>query len=82
MPYRYIPPQVKFAIVRLWEQNILSIQQISNACEVSTRTIYRILEIYNATGDVVRPIQGIRGRPRALHHDDIDYLLRLIQLFS
>jgi len=34
---------------------------------------------WNSNGDVVKQMNGIRGRPWLLHHTDVDYLKRLIQ---
>ena len=37
-----------------------------------------MLELWHSTGDVVRHMSGVCGRPRLLHFDDIDYLKRII----
>ena len=46
---------------------------------ISRATFYRMYAIWLETGDVVRPVNGRRGRPRILHFSDVDYLKRLIQ---
>ena len=46
---------------------------------ISRATFYRMYAIWLETGDVIRPVNGRRGRPRILHFSDVDYLKRLIQ---
>ena len=46
---------------------------------ISRATFYRMYAIWLETGDVVRPVNGRRGRPRILHFSDVDYLKHLIQ---
>lgn len=78
MPYCYISPQVKLAVVHLIQQDILSVEQIADVCDVSRHTIYRVLKIFNETGDVVKPRVELSGWPCILQHDDIDYFLHLL----
>ncbi|KIM37116.1 hypothetical protein M413DRAFT_50580, partial [Hebeloma cylindrosporum] len=78
--YRKISRDVKLAAVKLYEQDLLPLSNILECVGFGKRTFYRILSLWNNTGDVVRhkfapPV----GRPRLLHFDDIQYLLRLIQ---
>ncbi|KAG2355277.1 hypothetical protein BDR07DRAFT_1171063, partial [Suillus spraguei] len=42
-------------------------------------TWFRILKLWRETGDVVNHRPTLRGRLRALDHEDIDCLLRLIR---
>jgi hypothetical protein len=47
---------------------------------MSESTLYHVPSLWNTTGDVVRlNFDTIRGRPRTLHFDDVDYLKRLVK---
>jgi transposase len=78
MPYRKISRDVKLAAIRLHRRAHLPLADILDCLQISESTFYRILQLWKTTGDVVRPTFGIRGRPRIMHFDDIDYLKRLI----
>lgn len=79
MPYRKISRDLKLAAMRMHEHGILSVAQIIDCLQISRRTFYRVLELWHTTGDVIRHTNGVRGRPRILHFDDIDYLNRIIK---
>ena len=79
MPYRKISRDLKLAAMRMHDQEILSVADIIDCLNISRRTFYRILDLWRTTGDVVRYTNGVRGRPRLLHFDDIDYLRRIIR---
>jgi transposase len=79
MPYRKISRDLKLAAMRMHEHGILSVAQITDCLQISRRTFYRVLELWHTTGDVVQHTNGVRGRPRILHFDDIDYLNRIIK---
>jgi transposase len=79
MVNRRIPREIKEAAIRLYEANILPLAVILDYLRLSRATFFRTYAIWQATGDVVRPMNGRRGRPRILHFSDIDYLKRLIQ---
>ena len=70
---------VKLAAIRLYYTQILTLQQILDACGFSRRTFFRILKLWRETGDVVKARLLTRGMPRLLHCEDIQYLLRLIR---
>ncbi|KAF8955220.1 hypothetical protein BDZ97DRAFT_1907773 [Flammula alnicola] len=78
MPFRKISRDLKLAAIRMYESEILVLPDILDCLQISKSTFYRILDLWNTTGDVVRHTTGVRGRPRLLHFDDIDYLKRLI----
>ncbi|KIJ96794.1 hypothetical protein K443DRAFT_75646, partial [Laccaria amethystina LaAM-08-1] len=78
MVYRKISADVKLAAMRLYEQNILTLDQILDCVGFSERTFWRVWKIYGLTGDVEPPTCTTRGRPRKLHFDDITYLLALV----
>jgi len=65
--------------MRMHEHGILSVAQIIDCLQISRRTFYHVLELWHTTGDVIRHTNGVRGRPRILHFDDIDYLNRIIK---
>lgn len=79
MPFRKISRDLKLAAVRLYEGDHLPLDDILDCLRMSKSTFYRVLSLWNTTGDVVRHTFGIRGRPRILHFDDVDYLKRLVK---
>ena len=79
MPFRKISRDLKLAAVRLYEGDHLPLDDILDCLRMSKSTFYRVLSLWNTTGDVVQHTFGIRGRPRILHFDDVDYLKRLVK---
>ncbi|KAJ7304767.1 hypothetical protein DFH08DRAFT_918686 [Mycena albidolilacea] len=79
MGNRSISRDVKIAAINLYEQGHLSLQQILACVGFSESTFYRVLRLWRTTGDVIRPRKR-PGRHRILHHDDLQYLLRLVHL--
>ena len=79
MVNRRIPREIKEAAIRLYEANVLPLAAILDYLRLSRATFFRTYAIWRATGDVVRPMNGRRGRPRILHFSDVDYLKTLIQ---
>ncbi|KAJ7106300.1 hypothetical protein C8R44DRAFT_638721 [Mycena epipterygia] len=78
MVNRRISRDVKIAAINLYEQGHLSLNAIISCVGFSRSTFFRVLKLWRTTGDVVRPRKH-SGRPRLLHHDDVDYLIRLVQ---
>ncbi|KAJ7170630.1 hypothetical protein C8R43DRAFT_1085195 [Mycena crocata] len=78
MGNRRISRDVKIAALNLYQQNQLTLSEILDCVGFSRRTFFRILHLWRTTGDVVKRTTP-RGRPRLLHYDDIDYLLRLVR---
>lgn len=78
MPFRKISRDVKLAAINLYEHNMLSLEQILECVGISESTFWRVCKLWRETGDVVRHNYGAAGRPRALHFDDVNYLVRLI----
>jgi transposase len=76
---RRISRDVKVAAIRLFERDLLGIDEILDCCGFSARTFYRILKLWRETGDVVKHSPSRHGRPRILVREDIDYLLGLIR---
>ena len=70
---------LKLAAVRLYQGNHMPLDDILDCLKISESTFYRVLSLWNTTGDVVRHTFGIRGRPRVLHFNDVDYLKRLVK---
>ncbi|KAF8814511.1 hypothetical protein BYT27DRAFT_7082046 [Phlegmacium glaucopus] len=79
MPYRKISNDIKIAAMHLYEDDIISKAAILDYLRISSRTFDRVLALWNATGEVVRETNGVRGRPRNLHFSDVEYLKRLIR---
>jgi len=60
---------IKFAAVRLYQDEILSMAAILDYLSMSRSTFYRLYALGLAT---VRHRNGTRGRPRILHFYDVD----------
>jgi transposase len=81
MTFRKISRDLKLAAMQLYEREILPLWDILDIMKFSKKTFYRILKLWNETGDVVEHRFGtIRGRPRLLNFDDIHYILQLVRL--
>ena len=78
MPFRKVSCDLKLAAIRMHELGILTVAQIIDCLQISRRTFYRVLQLWNSTGDVVQHTNSVRGHPR-LHFDDIDYLKHIIK---
>ena len=57
MGYHHISWDVKIATIRLYEHNLLDLDDILHSCGFSMSTFYRILKVWRETGDVVKPAQ-------------------------
>ena len=80
MGYRFIHRQAKIAAIRLYERDLLGLEDILDVCGFSRRTWFRILKLWSQTGDVVRKSNQRSGRTRHLDKEDLDYLLELVQI--
>ena len=65
--------------MRLYEDDILSKPAILDYLNISSRTFDHVLALWNATGEVVRETNGVRGCPHILHFSDVEYLKHLIR---
>lgn len=79
MVFRKISRDVKLCCVNLVEKGLMDLADILDCVGFSERTYYRVLKLYRETGDVVRRDAYRRGRYRALHFEDVDYLVRLVR---
>ncbi|KAJ7022258.1 hypothetical protein C8F04DRAFT_924834, partial [Mycena alexandri] len=73
-----ISRDVKIAALNLYERGHLPLKEILACVGFSRSTFFRVLNLWRTTGDVERK-SNRTGRPRLLHHDDITYLLLLVQ---
>jgi transposase len=80
MGYRFIHRQAKIAAIRLYERDLLDLEDILDICGFSRSTWFRILKLWNQTGDVVRKPTQRTGQARHLDKEDLDYLLELIHV--
>ena len=78
MVYCKISPDMKLAAIKLYEKNLLSLDDILDCCGLSERTFWRVCKLYQETGDVEPPTCTTRGQPKKLHFDDVTYLLALV----
>ena len=76
--YRKISRDVKIAAMHLYERDLLSLSDILNCVGFSQSTFWRTLKLWREIGDVVKHNYGLPGRPRTLHFDDVNYLIRLV----
>ncbi|KAJ6454596.1 Homeodomain-like protein, partial [Mycena sanguinolenta] len=74
---RRISRDLKIAALNLYEQGHLTLKEILACVGFSRSTFFRVLRLWRTTGDVVTP-QNRTGRPRLLHHDDVEHLIRLV----
>src|SRR5260221_13471135 len=74
MVNRRIPQEIKEAGIQFYEANMLPLAAILDYLQLSCATFFRTYAIWQATGDVVRSMNGQRGQPRILHFSDVDYL--------
>ena len=80
MGYRFIHCQAIIAAIRLYERDLLDLENILDICGFSQHTWFRILKLWNETGDVVRKPTQHAGQARHLNKKDLDYLLELIHV--
>ena len=73
-----ISPDVKLAAIRLYERQLLPLCQIPECVGFSRRTFFRILSLFNETGEVAKPRSLALSCPRVFNHEDINYLLQLV----
>jgi transposase len=79
MVYRKISADVKLAAIKLYELDILGLNDILDCVGLSERTFWRVRKRYIETGNVEPVPCTTRGRPRKLHFDDVIYLLALVR---
>ena len=58
MVNRRIPREIKEAAIRLYEANVLPLAAILDYLRLSRATFFRAYAIWQATGDVVRPMNA------------------------
>jgi hypothetical protein len=79
MGYPTISWDLKLAAIRLYENDILDLEDILHSLDFSRRTFYSIWRLWRDTGDVVKPrMVSVHGRMRNLDFTDLQYLLQLI----
>lgn len=79
MGNRRISSDLKLAAVKLYERNVLALEDLLDCVGFSRRTFFRIMKLWRETGDVVKRRHTYCGRRRRLNLDDLHYLLRLIR---
>jgi len=68
------------AAIRLYECDLLPLVDILVCLGMSAWTFYRVLSLWNNTGDVVQHTFGICGCPRILSFNNVDYLKQLVKV--
>lgn len=75
MPGRpHLSQEQRESIVRWAHIDQLPVVDIAALAGCSSATVYRILQIYNETGQTSNPLAQSAGRPRTLTTDDINYI--------
>ncbi len=80
MGYHFIYRQAKIAAIWLCECDLLNQEDILDICGFSRHTWFRILKIWNQTGDVVHKPTQRTVQACHLDKEDLDYLLELIHV--
>jgi transposase len=76
--YHSISRDVKIAAIKLYERSLLDLDDILDCCGFSCSTWFRILKLWNTTGDVISYNKSLPGRLRLLDYNDVQYLTELI----
>jgi transposase len=79
MVNRRISSDVKVAAINLYNRNLLELEDILDCCEFSQSTFFRSLRLWRETGSVTKPSSLLRGRPRVLASEDLQYILQLVR---
>ncbi|KAJ7190371.1 hypothetical protein GGX14DRAFT_605943, partial [Mycena pura] len=74
---KHIKNSAKTIALRLLRRGCDSRREIADLCGFSTRTLRRTVVRYQTTGSVAKAAAVGRGRPRLLHTNDSNYLLKL-----
>ncbi|KAJ7627431.1 hypothetical protein FB45DRAFT_979716 [Roridomyces roridus] len=77
MPNRRIEDSAKIIALRLLNRKRDSRPEIAQLCGFSVRTLGRTVRRFRTTGSVAKAAAIGRGRPRLLHTQDSNYLLKL-----
>jgi transposase len=79
MVNRHIPEGCKLAAVMMYLSGKMDLDdEILPLVGISRATFYRCLSLWRNTGNVIPAPSGLRGRPRLLVVEDIDWLLEII----
>ena len=78
MPYRTISRDLKLAAINLYEKDLIPLDNILDCVGFSERNFYQILNLWRATGEVIKHSYGLWGRSRHLVFDDVQYFLWLV----
>jgi hypothetical protein len=57
-----ISRDLKIAAVRLYERELLDLEDILDCCGFARRTWFRVLRLWRETGDVITEKSSLRGR--------------------
>ena len=78
MVFRYISTDVKLAAVRIYENNLMELDDILAFLNMSESMFFHTLQLYRETGNVEHPKSTTRSRPHKLHFDDLTYITAVI----
>lgn len=79
MGNRRISDDLKVAAMNLYDRRLLRLTDILDCVGFSRRTFQRVRKLWRQTGWVSKEPSVLRGRPRLLHCDDLQYILQLVQ---
>ena len=69
---------LKIAAVCMYEREILELDNILGIVQFSCSTFFRTWQLYQETGNVVKPQSLLACWPHLLVRNDIDYLLQIV----
>lgn len=77
--FRKISRDIKISAIHLYKRNLLPLHDILDCCSFSKWTWYRIMHLWNTTGNVLPPRASLHGCVHNLDRDDLGYLLVLVR---
>ena len=78
MGYHKISADVKMAAIRIYEMDLMPLENILAIVNFSEQTWWHTLKCYRTTGNIKPPASNKSGQPRILVHNDVNYLLALV----
>ena len=78
MVFRFISPDVKRTAIRIYENNLMDLDDILDCLDMSESTFFHALWWYQETGDIEQPKSTTCGRPWKLYFNNLTYITALI----
>ena len=78
MVFCFISPDAKHAAIRIYNNNLMNLDNILDCLDMSESTFFHALQWYQETGDVEQPKSTTCGRPQKLYFNNLAYMTALI----